>query len=85
MSADSELRLVTNRCGKLSLVFEGKAHKLKYTGKKKKYWRCSKIYTQCTTCNKIGCRDAMCRNLKVTAIISQKDRVERFPMDSPFY
>ncbi|KRY60108.1 hypothetical protein T03_3427 [Trichinella britovi] len=75
MSADSELRLVTNRCGKLSLVFEGKAYKLKYAGKKKKYLGCSKIYTQ----------DAMCRNLKVTAIISQKDRVERFPMDSPFY
>ncbi|KRY42763.1 hypothetical protein T01_14760 [Trichinella spiralis] len=77
MSANSELRLVTNRCGKLSFVFEGKAYKLKHTGKKKKYLGCSK--------NKIGCRNEMCRNLKVTAIISQKDRVERFPVDSPFY
>ncbi|KRY29609.1 hypothetical protein T01_12682 [Trichinella spiralis] len=30
-----ELRLVTNRFGDTSLVYEGRAYKLKYTGKRK--------------------------------------------------
>ncbi|KRZ47491.1 hypothetical protein T02_13272, partial [Trichinella nativa] len=36
-----ELHLVQNRCGGTSLVYEGKAYKLKRAGRQK-YWRCSK-------------------------------------------
>ncbi|XP_003370616.1 hypothetical protein Tsp_09830 [Trichinella spiralis] len=36
-SDNSELRVVSNRCGGLSLVFEGRAYKLKHTRKQKKY------------------------------------------------
>ncbi|KRY42835.1 hypothetical protein T01_12780 [Trichinella spiralis] len=32
-------------CGKMSLVFEGKAYKLKHTGKQKKYWERAKNST----------------------------------------
>ncbi|KAL1227889.1 tRNA (uracil(54)-C(5))-methyltransferase [Trichinella spiralis] len=33
------LRLVTNRCGGTSLVYESRAYKLRYTGKRLKNWR----------------------------------------------
>ncbi|KRZ66418.1 hypothetical protein T10_12215 [Trichinella papuae] len=32
------LRLINNRCGRMSLVYEGKAYKLRYTSKQRKYW-----------------------------------------------
>ncbi|KRY04823.1 hypothetical protein T12_4864 [Trichinella patagoniensis] len=35
-----ELHLVQNRCGGTSLVYEGRAYKLKRAGTQK-YWRCS--------------------------------------------
>ncbi|KRY42635.1 hypothetical protein T01_9582 [Trichinella spiralis] len=38
-----ELRLVPNRCGGMSLVYENRAYKLKYaTPKRVKFWGCSK-------------------------------------------
>ncbi|KRY03464.1 hypothetical protein T03_482, partial [Trichinella britovi] len=42
MADISELCLVPNRGGSMAIVFEGRAHKLKQTGKQKKCWRCSK-------------------------------------------
>ncbi|KRZ81182.1 hypothetical protein T08_12077 [Trichinella sp. T8] len=36
------LCLVPNCNGSMALVFEGRSYKLKYTGKQKKCWRCSK-------------------------------------------
>ncbi|KRZ69020.1 hypothetical protein T10_5629 [Trichinella papuae] len=50
MTDISELRLVANRMsvgGGMSLVFEGKAYKLKHTNKQKKCWRCSKDKEGC--------------------------------------
>ncbi|KRY07117.1 hypothetical protein T12_3816 [Trichinella patagoniensis] len=41
MADDSDLRLVRNRRGGMSLVHEGRAYKLKRAGRQK-YWRCSK-------------------------------------------
>ncbi|KRY49185.1 hypothetical protein T03_6935 [Trichinella britovi] len=41
MADDSDLRLVPNRRGGMSLVHEGRAYKLKRAGRQK-YWRCSK-------------------------------------------
>ncbi|KRZ13252.1 hypothetical protein T11_1239 [Trichinella zimbabwensis] len=38
----SQLRLVLNRDGSISLIYEDRAYKLNHTGKQKKYWRCSK-------------------------------------------
>ncbi|KRY08179.1 hypothetical protein T12_14626 [Trichinella patagoniensis] len=37
-----ELHLVQNRCGGTSLVYEGRAYKLKRAARKK-YWRCSQV------------------------------------------
>ncbi|KRX67860.1 hypothetical protein T06_10170 [Trichinella sp. T6] len=41
-----ELHLVPNRCDGMSLVYEGKAYKLKRAGRQK-YWRCSKDKKGC--------------------------------------
>ncbi|KRZ66085.1 hypothetical protein T10_11972 [Trichinella papuae] len=62
-----ELHLVPNRCGGMSLVFKGRAYKLRYTGKQKKYWWCSDgvIWT----------------NLDVTSVIMKKDDIESCPVD----
>ncbi|KRZ00799.1 hypothetical protein T11_11301 [Trichinella zimbabwensis] len=74
---NSELRFVSNRCGGLLLVFEGRAYKLKHTPQTEKILcGCSKEYSQCTTCIKIRCRVAMCINLEVTDAISKKDHVD---------
>ncbi|KRZ80656.1 hypothetical protein T10_10894 [Trichinella papuae] len=73
MTDVSELHLVKNRYGGLSLVYEGRAYKLKHTGKQKKYWGCSK--------DKQGCKGAMWTNLEVTTVISQKDHMENCPVD----
>ncbi|KRX35019.1 hypothetical protein T05_8414 [Trichinella murrelli] len=37
-----ELHLVQNHCGGMSLVYEGRAYKLKRADRQK-YWRCSKF------------------------------------------
>ncbi|KRX13217.1 hypothetical protein T07_1726 [Trichinella nelsoni] len=84
-SDNSELRVVSNRCGGLSLVFEGRAHKLKHTRKQKKYCVVVPKYilsVQHLTLVKvkIRCRSAMCINLEVMDAISKKDHV-----DSPFH
>ncbi|KRX58645.1 hypothetical protein T09_12395 [Trichinella sp. T9] len=81
MADVSELRLVKNRYGGLSLVYEGRAYKLKHTGKQKKYWGCSKARAECAASDKQGCKGAMWTNLEVTAVISQKDHMENCPMD----
>ncbi|KRY71692.1 hypothetical protein T4A_10617, partial [Trichinella pseudospiralis] len=73
MAAISELRLVKNRYGGLSLVYEGRAYKLKRTGKEKKYWLCSK--------DKQGCKAVICTNLEVTTVIHQNDHIETCPVD----
>ncbi|KRZ01690.1 hypothetical protein T11_7090 [Trichinella zimbabwensis] len=77
MSDNSELGLVSNRCGKTSLVFEANAYKLKH--------RQTEQITGMFQSNTIGCRDAMCTNLEVTDAISKKDHLERCTVDSPFY
>ncbi|XP_003375683.1 hypothetical protein Tsp_09262, partial [Trichinella spiralis] len=63
-----ELHLIPNRGGSMALVFEGRAYKLKHTGKQKKCWRCSK--------DKKGCKGAVWTDLEVTAVIDRKDHVE---------
>ncbi|KRZ02336.1 hypothetical protein T11_13833 [Trichinella zimbabwensis] len=68
MSDNSELGLVSNRCGKTSLVFETNAYKLKH--------RQTEQITGLFQSDKIGCRDAMCANLEVTDARSKKDHVE---------
>ncbi|KRY30619.1 hypothetical protein T01_15823 [Trichinella spiralis] len=40
-------KLLSNRCGGMSFVHKGKACKLKYDGKRVKYWRCSKDKQGC--------------------------------------
>ncbi|KRX30092.1 hypothetical protein T05_8487, partial [Trichinella murrelli] len=62
------LCLVPNRGSSMALVFEGRSYKLKYTGKQKKCWRCSK--------DKKGCKGAVWTDLEVTAVINRKDHVE---------
>ncbi|KRY69611.1 hypothetical protein T4A_8256 [Trichinella pseudospiralis] len=37
-----ELRLINNRCGRMSLVYEGKTYKLRYTSEQRKYWDIAK-------------------------------------------
>ncbi|KRZ84023.1 hypothetical protein T08_9583 [Trichinella sp. T8] len=44
------LCLVPNRGSSMAFVFEGRAYKLKHTGKQKKCWRCSKVCVECTAC-----------------------------------
>ncbi|KRX62278.1 hypothetical protein T09_10465 [Trichinella sp. T9] len=56
-----KLRLVTNRRGGTSLVYEGRAYKLRYTGKRMKNWGCSK--------DRKGCKGGVTTNLDVTAVI----------------
>ncbi|KRZ75531.1 hypothetical protein T10_4101 [Trichinella papuae] len=73
MADISELHLVPNRSGSMSLVYEGRAYKLRYTGKQKKHWVCSK--------DKEGCKGAIWTNLDVTAVITQKDHIESCPVD----
>ncbi|KRY99649.1 hypothetical protein T11_1831, partial [Trichinella zimbabwensis] len=59
-----ELCLVPNRCGGMSLVYEGRVYKLRYTGKQKKHWRCSN--------DKKGCGGAIWTNLDVTPTLEKK-------------
>ncbi|KRZ01673.1 hypothetical protein T11_10624 [Trichinella zimbabwensis] len=68
-----ELHLVPNRSGSMSLVFEGREYKLRYTGKQKKHWVCSK--------DKKGCGGAIWTNLDVTSVIKQNDHIESCPVD----
>ncbi|KRZ80081.1 hypothetical protein T10_13377, partial [Trichinella papuae] len=68
-----ELHLVPNRCGGMSLVYEGRAYKLKRAGKQKKYWSCSK--------DKKGCGGAIWTNLDVTSVIKQNEHIESCPVD----
>ncbi|KRX18117.1 hypothetical protein T07_13777 [Trichinella nelsoni] len=56
----------------MSLVYEGRAYKLKRAGKQK-YWRCSK--------DKKGCGGAIWTNLDVTSVIMQNDHIESCPVD----
>ncbi|KRX40192.1 hypothetical protein T06_8278, partial [Trichinella sp. T6] len=67
------LCLVPNYGGSMALVFEGRSYKLKYTGKQKKCWRCSK--------DKKGCKGAVWTDLEVTAVINRKDHVETCQVD----
>ncbi|KRY08405.1 hypothetical protein T12_16565 [Trichinella patagoniensis] len=62
------LCLVPNRGGSMALGFEGRAYKLKHTGKQKKCWRCSK--------DKKGCKGAVWTDLEVTAVMNRKDQVD---------
>ncbi|KRZ65349.1 hypothetical protein T10_8479 [Trichinella papuae] len=69
MADISELRLLPNRSGGISLLYESRAYRFKHTGKQKKYWRCSKL------------RGAVWMDLEVTAVIDQKDHVETCQLD----
>ncbi|KRX77306.1 hypothetical protein T06_964 [Trichinella sp. T6] len=68
----AELHLVPNRCGGMSLVYEGRAYKLKRAGRQK-YWRCSK--------DKEGCGGAIWTNLDVTSVIKRNDPIESCQVD----
>ncbi|KRZ98162.1 hypothetical protein T08_8906, partial [Trichinella sp. T8] len=46
----SELRLVPYCRGNMSLVYEGRACKLKHVDKQKKYLRRSNLCAECTAC-----------------------------------
>ncbi|KRY58571.1 hypothetical protein T02_7485 [Trichinella nativa] len=88
MPDDSELHLVKNRYGGLSLVYEGRAYKLKRTCKATKYWLCSKVRAECTPCvpyyeesDKQGCKAVIWTNLEVTAVIHKNDHIETCPVD----
>ncbi|KRY15353.1 hypothetical protein T12_7405, partial [Trichinella patagoniensis] len=72
MANVSELHLVQNRCGGMSLVYEGRIYKLKRAGTQK-YWRCSK--------DKKGCGGAIWTNLDVTSVIKRNDHIESCPVD----
>ncbi|KRZ18783.1 hypothetical protein T11_4535 [Trichinella zimbabwensis] len=56
-----ELRLVPNRCGGMSLVYEGRTYKVKYAGSKRFVleW------------DKQGCKSAISTNLDVTTVLKQ--------------
>ncbi|KRZ75672.1 hypothetical protein T10_3710 [Trichinella papuae] len=73
MADVAELRLVPNRSGSMSLVHEGRAYKLRHTGKQKKHWACSK--------DKKGCGGAIWTNLDVTTVIKQNDHIKNCPVD----
>ncbi|KRX71579.1 hypothetical protein T06_4744 [Trichinella sp. T6] len=64
-----DLRLVPNCCGGMSLVYEGRAYKLKRSGKQK-YWKYKK-----------GCGGAIWTNLDVTSVSRQNDHIESCPVD----
>ncbi|KRZ29285.1 hypothetical protein T4C_12718 [Trichinella pseudospiralis] len=71
MMADiAELRLVTNRRGGTSLVYEGRSYKLRYrqTGEKWGY-------------SKKGCKDGLSTNLDVTAVLRQTSHSKNCPVD----
>ncbi|KRY07221.1 hypothetical protein T12_4436 [Trichinella patagoniensis] len=56
----------------MSLVYEGRAYKLKRAGRQK-YWRCSQ--------DKKGCGGSIWTNLDVTSVIKQNDHIESCPAD----
>ncbi|KRZ48950.1 hypothetical protein T02_8858 [Trichinella nativa] len=76
------IKYSVNRCGGLSLVFEGRAYKLKHTRKQKKYCVVVPKYIISLTLVKVKvwCRSVICINLEVADAISKKDHV-----DSLFY
>ncbi|KRX59894.1 hypothetical protein T09_4837 [Trichinella sp. T9] len=67
-----DLHLVPNHRGSMSLVYEGRAYKLKRASRQK-YWRCSK--------DKEGCNGPVWINLDVTTVIKQNDHIESCPVD----
>ncbi|KRY38440.1 hypothetical protein T01_14754 [Trichinella spiralis] len=75
MANVSELRLVPNFRGTMSLIYNGRSYRLKHTGKRNKYWRCSK--------DREGCKGVVWTDLNVTQVIRQKDHMRNCPMDQP--
>ncbi|KRY26698.1 hypothetical protein T01_12254, partial [Trichinella spiralis] len=73
MADISELGLVTNCCGGMSLVYEGRAYKFKFTGKQRKCWGCSK--------DKKGYKDAVSTNVDITAVLRQTCHMGASPVD----
>ncbi|KRX91776.1 hypothetical protein T4B_5764 [Trichinella pseudospiralis] len=49
MADISDLRLVANRRGGMSIVYESRAYILRYTGKRMANWGCSKVQKWLTT------------------------------------
>ncbi|KRX55284.1 hypothetical protein T09_3620 [Trichinella sp. T9] len=60
----------------MSLVYEDRAYKLKYTGKRRKGWECSK--------DKKWCKDSVSTNLDVTSMLRQIPHMDTCPMDPHF-
>ncbi|KRX73638.1 hypothetical protein T06_11792 [Trichinella sp. T6] len=58
---------VSNRCGGMSFVHKGKACKLKYDGRRVKYWRCFK--------------GAISNNLDVTSVLKQRPHMKTCQTD----
>ncbi|XP_003371096.1 conserved hypothetical protein [Trichinella spiralis] len=69
MADDSDLRLVPNRRGGMSLVHEGRAYKLKRAGR------------QILEVLEKGCGGAVWTNLDVTKVIKRNDHIESCPVD----
>ncbi|KRX71205.1 hypothetical protein T06_9410 [Trichinella sp. T6] len=60
----------------MPLVYEDRAFKLKYTGKRRKGWECSK--------DKKWCKDSVSTNLDVTSMLRQITHMDTCPMDPHF-
>ncbi|KRX34096.1 hypothetical protein T05_1240 [Trichinella murrelli] len=58
------------------LVYEDRAYKLKYTGKRRKGWECSK--------DQKWCKDSVSTNLDVTSMLRQIPHMDTCPMDPHF-
>ncbi|XP_003367237.1 conserved hypothetical protein [Trichinella spiralis] len=57
----------------MSLVYEGRAYKIKFTGKQRKCWGCSK--------DKKGYKDAVSTNVDITAVLRQTCHMGASPVD----
>ncbi|KRZ71020.1 hypothetical protein T10_12436 [Trichinella papuae] len=65
-----ELRLTPNYCTGMSLVYKGRAYKLKNAGKQVKCWGCPKIS-----------KNARSTNMHVKSVLKQTSYVETWPLD----
>ncbi|KRX71195.1 hypothetical protein T06_10210 [Trichinella sp. T6] len=79
MANVSELHLVQHRCGGASLVYEGRAYKLKRASRQK-YWRCSQVRLFW-----YGLKRAAVvpygPTSSVTSVIKRNDHIESCPVD----
>ncbi|KRZ57745.1 hypothetical protein T02_4869 [Trichinella nativa] len=81
--------LLSNRCGGMSFVHKGKACKLKYDGRRVKYWRCFKVCADlmCSLLLSVSLfccmtsKGAISNNLDVTSVLKQRPHMETCQVD----